>query len=606
MKSHWQLVIMMCIILAIVLRKKQGRHPRYLEMMRKLNNLTIGRIIFLFSTIFMGVILLFSSLLSFRFLFMRVDNLVETTSKEINKQVILNYENYLSSVIDTSSTLQGYIIEATRENDFESLDRLFKTTTDMLNNTLSIVLLDQSGYVLASSRYDGLLEPYNTHEWYQNASRNTDIHHFSRPHTQTISSNGNQEVFTISKAVDYFIGETYRSGVLVIDIQTSELMSLIDKTNLGEQGHILIIGTDDSVIFSNRDQCYELICESHQVVNDMILGGEAHDVDGTKMYVNVNTINATRWKIATFYDIQSINQAQYQMIINLLIAFMITIILIAIASIIVSERINSPMKQLRKAISALEKGSYDVSLDVKGQKEIVDLAKAFSEMRIRIKDLMHEVIKEQREKEETHFQALQSQINPHFLYNTLDSIVWLSENNRNKDVEKAIIALSKFFRRSVNSENIVTLEEEIDHVFNYLLIQQIRYQNQFNFEIDINDSLKEQRILKLSLQPLVENAIIHGIQPEDDFKIIRVSGYEKDGFIYVEVFNEGYGLTALNIHRILMNIKGDASTTSMGLRNVYQRIKLLYGDLGDLMIESELDEYTKVILKIPRDKDEGG
>ena len=574
-------------------------------MIRKLNNLTIGRIIFLFSTIFMGVILLFSSLLSFRFLFMRVDNLVETTSKEINKQVILNYENYLSSVIDTSSTLQGYIIEATRENDFESLDRLFKTTTDMLNNTLSIVLLDQSGYVLASSRYDGLLEPYNTHEWYQNASRNTDIHHFSRPHTQTISSNGNQEVFTISKAVDYFIGETYRSGVLVIDIQTSELMSLIDKTNLGEQGHILIIGTDDSVIFSNRDQCYELICESHHVVNDMILGGEAHDVDGTKMYVNVNTINATRWKIATFYDIQSINQAQYQMIINLLIAFMITIILIAIASIIVSERINSPMKQLRKAISALEKGSYDVSLDVKGQKEIVDLAKAFSEMRIRIKDLMHEVIKEQREKEETHFQALQSQINPHFLYNTLDSIVWLSENNRNKDVEKAIIALSKFFRRSVNSENIVTLEEEIDHVFNYLLIQQIRYQNQFNFEIDINDSLKEQRILKLSLQPLVENAIIHGIQPEDDFKTIRVSGYEKDGFIYVEVFNEGYGLTALNIHRILMNIKGDASTTSMGLRNVYQRIKLLYGDLGDLMIESELDEYTKVILKIPRDKDEG-
>lgn len=574
-------------------------------MMRKLNNLTIGRIIFLFSTIFMGVILLFSSLLSFRFLFMRVDNLVETTSKEINKQVILNYENYLSSVIDTSSTLQGYIIEATRENDFESLDRLFKTTTDMLNNTLSIVLLDQSGYVLASSRYDGLLEPYNTHEWYQNASSNTDIHHFSRPHTQTISSNGDQEVFTISKAVDYFIGETYRSGVLVIDIQTSELMSLIDKTNLGEQGHILIIGTDDSVIFSNRDQCYELICESHQVVNDMILGGEAHDVDGTKMYVNVNTINATRWKIATFYDIQSINQAQYQMIINLLIAFMITIILIAIASIIVSERINSPMKQLRKAISALEKGSYDVSLDVKGQKEIVDLAKAFSEMRIRIKDLMHEVIKEQREKEETHFQALQSQINPHFLYNTLDSIVWLSENNRNKDVEKAIIALSKFFRRSVNSENIVTLEEEIDHVFNYLLIQQIRYQNQFNFEIDINDSLKEQRILKLSLQPLVENAIIHGIQPEDDFKTIRVSGYEKDGFIYVEVFNEGYGLTALNIHRILKNIKGDASTTSMGLRNVYQRIKLLYGDLGDLMIESELDEYTKVILKIPRDKDEG-
>lgn len=547
----------------------------------------------------MGVILFLSSIIAYFFLFHNVDNLVADTSKEINKQVILNYENYLSSVIDTSSTLQGYIVETTRDNTFEPLDGLFNTTASILNNTVSIVLLDGHGYVLASSRYDGLIEPYDGTTWFQNAIINTDIHHFSRPHIQDISINGEQEVFTISKSVDYFLDGEYQSGILVIDIQTDELISLVDKTNLGDEGHILISSFDDTVIFSSRPDCIDLSCESGQIVSNMILGGEPHIVGDTQMYVNVSTINATRWKIATFIDVNSISIAKTQMVATLFIAFFIASVLIAWTSIIVSNRINNPMHQLRKAITALEEGSFDVSLDVKGQKEIVDLAVAFSDMRIRIKDLMDAVAKEQREKEKTHFEALQSQINPHFLYNTLDSIVWLSENNRNKDVEKAIIALSKFFRRSVTSENVVTLDEEIEHVFNYLLIQQIRYQNQFKFEMNIDEKTKDTMVLKLSLQPIVENAIIHGIKPEDDFNTIRISSYRDHAFTYIEVYNEGYGLTDDKIAEIMENVKSEAKTDSMGLRNIYQRIKLLYGEHGDLLIESELDEYTKFILKVP-------
>jgi two-component system sensor histidine kinase YesM len=258
------------------------------------------------------------------------------------------------------------------------------------------------------------------------------------------------------------------------------------------------------------------------------------------------------------------------------------------------------MNQLKKYIKKIEEGDFDSHVYVRGQKEVVVLADAFNTMSDRIKNLMDRVLIEQTEKRKTHFKALQNQINPHFLYNTLDSIVWLSENNRNKDVEKAIIALSKFFRMSISSEsNIVPLKDEIEHVTNYLLIQQIRYQNSFEFTIDIQDQILEFSVLKLSLQPLVENAIIHGIKPDESFTKILITGYIRNGFVFVEVFNEGYGLNQQKIDEIMDMLHQEKESTSMGLKNVYQRLKLYYGAQADLIIESELDEYTKVIMKIP-------
>jgi two-component system sensor histidine kinase YesM len=213
---------------------------------------------------------------------------------------------------------------------------------------------------------------------------------------------------------------------------------------------------------------------------------------------------------------------------------------------------------------------------------------------------MQKVLNEQNEKRKTHFLALQNQINPHFLYNTLDSIVALSENNRNKDVEHAIIALSKFFRMSISSDmNLVELKDEIEHVRNYLVIQQIRYRNAFKFDFDIDEDVLHHKVIKLSLQPLVENAILHGIQPEEAFTTILIKGYIKDNFTYVEVFNEGYGISQDKIDEIKAVIQSQKESSSMGLKNVYQRLKLYYGEEADLYFESELDEYTKVIMKMP-------
>jgi two-component system sensor histidine kinase YesM len=289
----------------------------------------------------------------------------------------------------------------------------------------------------------------------------------------------------------------------------------------------------------------------------------------------------------------------------LILIFILTLITTAMTSSYLTNRITVPMESLKKHIALIEQGDFESRIHVEGQKEVVHLAEAFNTMSNRIKDLMEKVFNEQNEKRKTQFIALQNQINPHFLYNTLDSIVALSENNRNKDVENAIIALSKFFRMSIsNSMNLVELKDEIEHVRNYLLIQQIRYQNTFVFDFEIDEEVLHHKVIKLSLQPLVENAILHGIHPDDAFSTILIKGYALNGYLYIEVFNEGYGISKERIQEIHTMISSDQKTSSMGLKNVYQRLKLTFGNDADLILESELDEYTKVIMKMPIGKEE--
>lgn len=569
-------------------------------MSKRLNDLTIGQTIFVLTTVVVGVILLLSSFLTYRLIFIRTDTLIETTSKEINKQVILNYENYLSNVIDLSNSLQKYIIDQTKTDDLDTLQELFETTTAIQRNIVNIALFTHLGQPIISSQQDMLKTDYSSYDWFKQANTFKDIHHFSKPHTEDLIIGGVKDVFTISKSVEYIDKGQNASGVLMIDIDTSEFRSLATKTNLGENGHIIIMDPASDIVYSSLPACFSESCISAQIAKSIILGGDLQKIDGQSMYVNVNTIKDTRWKIATFINVNDIAQAKSQTFIRMSMIFFGTLIVLAIASAIISRRINDPMNKLKKYIQKIESGDFDSHVHVEGQKEVVVLSEAFNNMSDRIKELMQKVLNEQNEKRKTHFKALQNQINPHFLYNTLDSIVWLSENNRNADVEKAIIALSKFFRMSISSEsNIVALKDEIEHVSNYLLIQQIRYQNAFVFDIDIDPRLLDRPVLKLSLQPLVENAIIHGIQPHEEFSKIGIRGiYDPENTI-IEVFNQGYGITQERIDQIRRMLKSEMESSSMGLKNVYQRLKLYYGEQADLIIESKLDEYTKVIMKIP-------
>ncbi len=569
-------------------------------MINRFKDLSVGRAIFLVTTTIVGVIMLLSTALTYQLIFARTDALIESTSKEINKQVVMNYENYLSNVINTSNSLQKYILDLTKANDTLNLENLFIATINIEKNIENIALFDLSGRLIVSSTNEKIAHDITEKSWFLAARSNVDIHHFSSSHIEDVVIDGTTEVFSVSRSVYYYSEGGQKEGVLLIDIDTRNLKALAIQTNLGSQGHIIITNQGNELIYSSLPECSDEQCESAQIANEIVLGGRLVTLGNLAMFANVNTIKYTRWNIATFINVDDITNTKTDTLYRIIWIFLITVIAIAISSAVFSMRITKPMNRLKEHIHLIQEGDFDTMVNVEGQREVVVLADAFNSMSNRIKGLMQKVLMEQVEKRKTHFIALQNQINPHFLYNTLDSIVWLSENNRNKDVERAIIALSKFFRMSISDQmNTVSLKDEVEHVRNYLLIQQIRYQHTFRFEFDIDEEVENNFVLKLSLQPLVENAIIHGIKPEESFTKIVIRAFQRDSFTIVEVYNEGYGMTQQRIDEIHAMIRGEKESESMGLKNVYQRLRLYYGSQADLYIESELDEYTKVTMKIP-------
>jgi len=321
------------------------------------------------------------------------------------------------------------------------------------------------------------------------------------------------------------------------------------------------------------------------------------------MAVNINTISSTRWRIATFQNINTIAEGMNSALYTVILLVIVTMLITFLVAYFVAKVIINPLKKLNKAIVKFQKGNYDSKVEIQGQKEIKIVTIGFNAMIDKIHQLMDEVVKEQEGKRKTELSVLQNQINPHFLYNTLDCIIWLAEENRNEDLVKTVNALSTFFRVSLSKgKQFIPISEELRHIESYMLIQRMRYNNSFSYSIDCNESVSDYKIMKLILQPLVENAIYHGIDKDDDDSYIKITVRDDDGFVILSVINSGYGITDKKIQELYQMMDKGHDNGSVGMKNVYQRIKLFYGEKSKLLIESELDESTTISIIIPKDK----
>ncbi len=551
--------------------------------------------------IIIAVMLLLSSGAYYYYFNNSMNNLVETSSKEINKQIIFNYENYIDDVIDIARQIQNETIDSDVLAEFAYLTDVYSKAANLNENTVSIVLIDIDGEILLNSSSSSISnDDLDEKEWFLKALENDEIFYFSSPHTQDVYFNSATEVISVAKVISYYYNDVKHTGVLLIDFSTEKIINLAHQTNLGEGGHIVILNYDNSLIYSSLPSCFDEDCLSREIATDIIIGGDYVTIDGIKMYANVNTLNATRWRIATFTNVEIINTSRTNMAIALFIIIIFTFTFVLYMANAISKRITSPLDKLNKHMRLIqEKGELYRPLEVEGQKEIVALSNAFNNMIAEIRVLMDKVLEEQREKRKTEFRALQTQINPHFLYNTLDSIIWLSESNKNEQVVEMIIALSKYFRLGISKgKNIITVREELEHARNYLLIQKIRYSNKFDYIFEVDEEVSEVSSVKLIIQPLIENAIYHGIGTTAIGKII-IRAYSEDDMMVFEVENNGYGLNQDQIDLIHLNITSMDKKTSIGLKNVYRRLRLYYGERADLRITSVLDEKTIVRLTFP-------
>ena len=219
--------------------------------------------------------------------------------------------------------------------------------------------------------------------------------------------------------------------------------------------------------------------------------------------------------------------------------------------------------------------------------------------------LMEQSEKEQKAKRRYELKVLQSQINPHFLYNTLDSIIWMAEWGKNQEVVKMTSSLARLLRRSIsNEQEVVTIEEEIDYTEAYLTIQKMRYQDKLEYEIEAEPDIRKEETVKLVLQPVVENAIYHGIKYKEGKGLIQIRGFREGGDIILQVEDDGRGMDQDTLEHIFEKHVRDTKSNGVGLQNVHERIRLYYGAAYGLSFESEPGKGTVVTIRLPGGKGE--
>ncbi|MBO4337828.1 MAG: sensor histidine kinase [Lachnospiraceae bacterium] len=326
-----------------------------------------------------------------------------------------------------------------------------------------------------------------------------------------------------------------------------------------------------------------------------------------------------------YYEIQDLNNVRQTMrevymqsITSLVVALVAVMILVVMLSYRVSQTITSPVRKLSEVTRAVTGGDLSVRANIESGSEIGVLGKSLDEMIERINTLLNEVKIEQESLRKAELELLQEQINPHFLYNTLDTIVWLAEGGDQERVVGMVESLSDFFRASLGQgRDVVTLSEELKHVSSYLEIQQVRYQDILTYSIDVPEEIHDTTLPKITLQPLVENALYHGIKNKRGGGSIKITGEKETGVAYVYIEDTGIGIDKERLSQIAERLGSDYEEDSEGtvenaakdksgrsgdifeLFNVNERIRLKSGTRYGIHIDSEYGKGTKVTVMLP-------
>jgi two-component system, sensor histidine kinase YesM len=399
------------------------------------------------------------------------------------------------------------------------------------------------------------------------------------------------------------------NGILLFNLRKDFFEKVLNKSLIGEHGFVTLVSPDGT--FNSKDVAEEYRLDEKEIRQLQSMQEEKgkyefEKSDGTKMTIIYDTMGLNKWKVAAVFPTDEIlKKANYIKYVTMAVILILTVIAILIANFF-AKYITDPVSNLVKQTKNLNENNLNINLSHEGPREIGILNTALQELMIRIHTLLEEIKLEQEQKRQLEFSILHAQINPHFLYNTLYSIKGLSDMGMNREASSMITALSNFFRISISrGKEIISLEEEISHIKNYLIIQEMRYGDDFSYEIEVDESILNCRIIKLTLQPLIENAIYHGVKQKRGKGEIIVRGYGAGDAICLEVQDNGSGINRERLSVIMEELsckKTSTSTIGIGLRSVNERIKMHYGESFGLTIESEEGIGTKSVVLIPKSK----
>ena len=572
-------------------------------------NSSIRNSIFIYFTItsLVAVLLIVISIYS------RLSSQLSDTVKQENislvNRVDSSMEVYLRNIMKLSDTIYYGIIKNVNLSEGsigEALTLLYNNNKEQVSN---IALISKEGEpinVVPAARFRKNFRA-NEEEWFVNALNKTENIHFTLPHVQKMfekGDNGYNWVISMSRAVEITVGGSTEQAVLLIEMAYQGIEEVPDEVTLGNGGYIYLIDSKGEIIWHPK---FELIASGRVKENNLVAAGyddgsREEVFNGTSQTVVTKTVGYTGWKLVGVIKGTGISLNMLKTRLFIVFVILLIIFIVIIINSYISFRVTNPIRELEKSVKALEEGNLDADIYMGGSYEVQHLGKSVQDMKFRIKGLMQDIVNEHEEKRKSEFDSLQAQINPHFLYNTLDIIVWQIENEKQSEAVHTVTALARFFRLSLGKgKNIVTVKDEIDHVKNYLMIQHMRFKNKFDYEFDIAEDVLELPSLKLMLQPLVENAIYHGMEFMDGDGLIMVKAWREEDELYLSVADNGLGMTEDKVEMILTgkSSSGNGRGSGIGVKNVNERIKLYFGEAYGLTIDSEPDEGTKVTIHLP-------
>ena len=504
--------------------------------------------------------------------------------KEETSQEVKNASIYVASYLEKNKNLASLLaMSAESQNimddktDFKNLKDIIKVSEKSDEFIKKIFLVSENGNIISNEKVNlETNKDMKNISWYKKLINSNNMAFASKADFSKISSDSSKNIISISKEIKD--KNNKRLGFVVINLSYKFLEDFLSTINFGKDGYVFILSSEEELLFKSKNM-EDFGKKDYEKLLKKRMKPEKMDFVSSNVF-----IPNTQWKLVGISFSNAISNLKKQLIESSLILALIVFILTLLVSIFVSKKISKPIIYLIGEIKKTDKKLYKIKSLPQASSEIQILTKEYNNLIDRIFVLTEDIEKKEEQKRTYQVKALQSQINPHFLYNTLDTILWLVEFGENEKAIKVTKNLGMLLRNSLNiDEDFVKLDKEIEHAKNYLDIQKIRYDNKFTYEFIKKIETSSLYVPKLILQPIIENAIYHGIREKKSKSYIKIIVEKNPEYLIIKIIDNGLGPKEKK-ENIPTKLGG------IGMENVNNRIKLLCGEKYNLKMQREKDE----------------
>jgi two-component system sensor histidine kinase YesM len=581
------------------------------RLQKKIFNLSLWKKFFLFTLLVSFIPVTFIGIFSYRVSQKYLKENVTETAIMKSEAVNSRLERYLSNIDDSSIILMTNFNVQQLLLEYRQPGR-YMYENEVRNVFASILSSKTDIHSIALYDYDGNLRVYcanvvNDDVFKPKIAKNIETNAFfaevKRLCGRRIWIKAFQDTDKISMVrVVNESGSQHRIGTLLITINEERLRQAIEDIGFTkESGSFLVFENNNNLIYSSGERT------ALPKLTAILQGFSDYRIisNSKRKFLCVDYLSRfCDWRIITLIPLKSL-YAKVATIKQITLAIIIICILaVTVASILITNLLTKPIIKLSGLMGEVEKGNFNIRFDNSFNDEIGRLAQSFNSMLEKTRMLLDENVAKQKRLRVQELKALQAQINPHFLYNTLDTINWMAQSIEAEQISEVSNALANYYRLSLNKgAEMLKIKDEINQVKNYLTIQKIRYENYLNYDFEISEDILDVYIIKLTLQPIVENAIYHGIKEKTSYGNIKILGKREGDLVILEVWDNGKGMDAPKLAKIRASLN-NTRADGFGLSNVNERLKLCFGERFGVEVDSMENIFTKVTITIPILKEE--